>query len=279
MLIKPDPATPAGEAIIDLADLMDGLQERTGEWPGADTVDIVEGWLSRFTFAVPEDLTTQVVGRTWVLRQWDRHTDDVTLWSNEASALASLAQEVRSSWDDVGGTDGVPYRPPADDQAAVDLYYGPEKNRGDAGYTLYPDDISRHVRVPLSLSLSDAEACAEANSSALFHPQGNPDDEGLPCIEIAGILVFAYLDADRGTVRVSVHLDTTHEQLVRTDGTVPIQVEIEDATVFDNLAPPPALPEPTGWKDRIRRLTRRTAPFGSGKLRQGVDHSPRNTII
>lgn len=59
MLIKPDPATPAGEAILDLADLMDSLQARTGEWPGADTVDIVEGWLSRFTFAVPDDLTTQ----------------------------------------------------------------------------------------------------------------------------------------------------------------------------------------------------------------------------
>lgn len=265
MLIKPDPATPAGEAIIDLADLMDGLQERTGQWSGADTVGIVEGWLSRFTFAVPEDLTTQVVGRAWVLRQRDRHTDDVTLWSDEASALASLAQEVRSSWDDVGGTDGVPYRPPADDQAAVDLYYGPAKNRGDAGYTLYAEDISRHMRAPLSLSLSDAEACAEANSSAVFHPQENPDDEGLPCIEIAGILVFAYLDADRKAVRVSVHLDTTHEQLVRADGTVPVQVEIEDATVFDNLAPPPAPPEPTGWKAWVRRFARRTALSDGGE--------------
>ncbi|WP_128380278.1 hypothetical protein [Streptomyces cavernae] len=269
MLIKPDPATLAGEAIIDLADLMDGLQERTGEWPGADTVDIVEGWLSRFSFAVTDDLTTQSSGRAWVLRQWDRHSDDVTLWSDEASALASLAQEVRSSWDDVAGTDGFPYRPPADDQTAVDLYYGPENNRGDAGYTLYPADISRHVRTPLNLSLSDAEACAAANSSAVFHPMEGPDDEGLPCIEIAGILVFAYLDADRGAVRVSVHLDTTDEQLIRADGTVPLQVEIEDATVFDNLTPPPAPAQPTGWKARFRRLTRRTALPGGGKCRQG----------
>lgn len=245
MPITPDPATPAGEAILDLADLMDGLQARTGEWPGADAVAIVEGWLSRFTF-VPEDLTTQAAGQAWVLRQWDRHADDVTLWSDEASALAALAQEVRSSWDDVAGTGGVPYRPPADDQAVVDLYYGPEKSRGDAGYTLYPADISRHVRAPLSLSLSDAEACAEANSSALFHPQENPDDEGLPCIEIAGILVFVYLDADRGALRVSVHLDTADEQLVRADGTVPVQVEIEDATVFDNLTLPPTPAQPTG---------------------------------
>ncbi|MWA07654.1 hypothetical protein [Streptomyces sp. BA2] len=248
MLIKPDPSTAAGRAILDLADLMDRLHECSGEWPDSDTVDIVAGWLNRFTFAAPEGLTAQTAGRAWVLRQWDRHTDDVTLWSDEASALASLAQEVRSSWDDVGGTDGVPYRPPADDQAVVGLYYGPEKIRGDAGYTLYPAGISRHVRAPLSLcpSLTDAESCAEANSSAVFHPQESPDDEGLPCIEIAGILVFAYLDADLRKARVSVHLDTTHEQFVRADGTVPIQVEIEDATVFDSLAPPTALPEPTG---------------------------------
>ena len=269
MLIKPDPATPAGKAIIDLADLMDGLEEAAGEWPGADTVDILSGWLSRFSFAVSEDLALQVTGRAWVLRLWDRHGDDVTLFANEASAMASLAQHVRSSWDNVAGDEGVPYRPPADDRTAVDLYYGPDKHRGDEGYTLYADDISRHVRAPLSLRLSDDEDCARANSSAVFHPMDGPDDEGLPCIEIAGVLVFAYLDADRGGVRVSVHLDTTDEQLVRADGTVPMQVEIETATVFDNLTPTPAPAERAGWKAWIRRLTRRSALSGGGKCRQG----------
>ncbi|MFD4635430.1 hypothetical protein ACFVYR_37750 [Streptomyces sp. NPDC058284] len=170
----------------------------------------------------------------------------MTLWSDKASALAALAHDVRNSWDHVGGMDGVPYRPPADDQAAVDLYYGPAKSRKDKGYTLYAADISRHVRTPLRLSLSDAEACAEKNSSAVFHPMEGPEGEGLPCIEIAGILVFAYLDADRRALRVSVHLDTTDEQLVRSDGTVPVQVEIEDTTVFDSLTPAPAPVEPTG---------------------------------
>jgi hypothetical protein len=113
VLIKPDPATPQGEAIIDLADLMDGLLADAGEWPGADTVSILEGWLSRFTFAVSETFTPQVAGRAWVLRQWDRYGDDVTLWSDEASALAALAREVRASWDDVAGIDDVPCRPPA----------------------------------------------------------------------------------------------------------------------------------------------------------------------
>jgi hypothetical protein len=249
--IKLDPATPEGEAILDLADLMDGLEEATGQWPGADTAHILSGWLSRFSFAVSEDLTLQVTGRAWVLRQWDRHSDEVTLFADEASAMASLAQHVRSSWDNVAGDEGVPYRPPTDDRTAVDLYYGPDKHHGDEGYTLYADSISRYLRAPLSLSLSDAEACAEANSSAVLHAQEGPDDEGLPCIEIAGILVFAYLDADRTSLRVSVHLDTTDEQLVRADGTVPIQVEIEDATVFSDLAARPASAETTGWKARI----------------------------
>jgi hypothetical protein len=267
MPIKPDPATPAGGAIIDLADLMDGLQERTGEWPGADTVSILEGWLRRFSFAVEENLSPQVTGRAWVLRQWDRHSDDVTLWADEASALASLAQQVRSAWDDVAGEDGVPFRPPADDRRAVDLFYG---SREDIeGYTLYDADISRCVLAPRNPSLSDAEECAEANSAAVFHAMRGPDDEGLPCMEIAGILVFAYLDADRRAVRVSVHLDTTDEQLVRADSTVPMLVEIGDATVFDNLTPPPAPAQPTGWKARFRRLTRRTALSGGGKCRQG----------
>lgn len=276
MPITPDPATPAGEAIIDLADLMDGLQKRTGEWPGADTVDILDGWLSRFSFAVTGGLTPQPAGRAWVLRQWDRRRDAVTLWCDEASALASLAQEVRRSWDEVGGTDGVPYRPPADDQTAVDLYYGPEDCRGNAGYTLYLADIARHVRAPLSLSLSDDQACAAANSSALFHPMDGPEDEGLPCIEIAGVLVFAYLDAERRAVRVSVHLDTTDEQLVRADGTVPMVVELADTTVFDNLTPPPAPAQPTGWKARFRRLTGRIA---LGRADRGVDPHAEHTII
>ncbi|TLS45783.1 hypothetical protein FE633_13575 [Streptomyces montanus] len=269
MLIKPDPATPEGEAVIDLAEMMDELQEDTGEWPGADTVDILGGWLGRFTFAVSESFASQVTGRAWVLRQWDRDSDEVTLWSDEASALAALAQHVRSSWDNVVGSDGVPYCPPADDRTAVDLYYGPKVYRGDEGYTLYAADISRCVRTPRSLSLSDAEDCAEANSTAVFHPMEGPDDEGLPCIEIAGILVFAYLDADRGAVRVSVHLDTTDEQLIRADSTVPMQVEIETATVFDNLTPPPAPAEPTGWKARIWRLARRTALSHGRERRQG----------
>lgn len=269
MPIKPDPTTPEGEAILALADLLDSLQADTGEWPGADTVDILVRWLSRFTFAVPETLTSQVTGRAWVLDQWDRHNDEVTLWSDEASALASMARDVRSSWANVAGDDGVPYRPPADDRTAVDLYYGAQEDL--EGYSLYPASISRCVRTPRSLSLSDDEACAEANSAAVFHPMKDPDDEGLPCIEIAGIFVFAYLDSDKEAVRVSIHLDSASDWLVRQGGTVPLRVEVEDTVVLDDSseerAPlPPLLDELLNAANEGQRVAIREAALAAGVL-------------
>ncbi|MEV5400799.1 hypothetical protein AB0N26_32430 [Streptomyces cellulosae] len=66
-----------------------------------------------------------------------------------------------------------------------------------------------------SFRFPDEDVCAKVNSAAVFHPMAGPGDEGLPCIEIAGVLVFAYLDADIQAVRVSVHLDTTDELLVQ----------------------------------------------------------------
>ncbi|GJF26541.1 hypothetical protein [Streptomyces sp. HO565] len=265
MLITPDPATPEGAAIIDLATLMDDLQDRTGEWPGAETADILSSWLRRFSVAAPTALTPQRAGRAWVLRRWDRLNEEVTLWSDEASALASLAQHVRGRWDTVAGTDGVPLRPPADDRTAVDVYYGPVEDRCDEDYTLRAYDVLRHGHPTRPLSVSDGQACAEANSTAVFHPMEGPDDESLPCIEIAGVLVFAYLDAETRAVRVSVHLDTADEQLLQADGTVPVQVDVEDATVFTH---PPTPPVPTGWRARLGRLARRVTRLG-GERRQG----------
>ncbi|MER7056603.1 hypothetical protein [Streptomyces sp. NPDC000351] len=266
MLITPDPATPAGAAIIDLATLMDDLQARTGEWPGADTADILSGWLGRFSFAAPATLTAQPAGRAWVLRRWDRLCEEVTLWSDEASALASLAQHVRSRWDTVAGTDDVPHRPPVDDRTAVDAYYGPVEDRCDEDYTLCAYDVLRHENELRPLRLSDSQACAEANSAAVFHPMHGPDDEGLPCIEIAGVLVLAYLDADTRAVQVSVHLDSTDEQLLQADGTVPVRVDVADATVFTH---PPVPPAPTGWRALLGRLARRATRPSGGERRQG----------
>lgn len=256
-MITPDSAMPEGEAVIDLYDQMNALKERTGEWPGADTVDILGEWLARFDFTGPVTRTRLVSGSVWVLRRQDRHEDEVTLWNDEDSALAALAGHVRSSWDNLL-QDGVPEHPPLNDREAVDLYYGADQERGDEHYSLYADDIFRLVRTlpaPDGSRFPDEEVCAKVNSAAVFHPMASPDDEGLPCIEIAGVLVFAYLDTDMQAVRVSVHLDTTDELLVQPGQTVPLHVEVEDSTVFSGGATP-APAAAGGWRQWLRRLGR-----------------------
>ncbi|MFG2257268.1 hypothetical protein [Streptomyces mirabilis] len=200
--------------------------------------------------------TRWVAGSAWVLRRQDRHEDTVTLWADEASALASLAQRARANWDNVWGAEGIPDSPAADDRRTVDLYYGPRDERGDEDYSLYADDIGRLSPTrpaPFGFRFPGEEFCTEANSTAVFHPMTSPDDDGLPCIEVGGVLVFAYLDTDLQAVRVSVDLDTTAEQLVRGDSTIPLHIEIGNATVFSagtGLAPAKA------WS-RLRRLVRR----------------------
>ncbi|WP_307624385.1 hypothetical protein [Streptomyces sp. V3I7] len=275
MLVAPDRATAEGEA-IRLARQLDALQEDTGEWPGANTVDILATWLGRFSFADARPLPTQAVGRTWVLRRWDRHTEEVTHWSDQASALARLAQHARSSWDNLAGDDDVPLVPPGNDQAVADVYFG---HRDDEGYSLYAAEISRVVRAQPELGRWDADACAKANSAAVFHPQERPDDEGLPCIEVAGVLVFAYLDADSRTLRVSVHLDSTDKELLRPDGSVPLRVEVEDDTVF----PPPqagqGAPAPrTRGRTLLGWLAGRAGRRGGTSRSKGVD-PPNNVLV
>ncbi|WP_199550146.1 hypothetical protein [Streptomyces sp. N35] len=279
MLITPNPCTPEGKAIVNLADQMDALQRRAGEWPGADTATIVEQWLRSFSFEPSGDLPQRVTGRVWMLRQWDRHGEDVTLWSDEASARAALAHEVRKSWDNVGGVEEVPFRPPTDDREAVDLYYGPDGcAHEDEGYSLHVADISRIDGERLSISLADPEGSARANSAALFHPIEGPDDEGLPCIEIAGVLVFAYLDAERQAVRIDVHLDTADEQLVRADGTIPIRIEVEDDTVCSIGATAPAPAHACGACEPDLADVPEQSVTTEG-LSTGVDHTQEHTII
>lgn len=99
----------------------------------------------------------------------------------------------------------------------------------------------------------------------------SPDDEGLPCSEIAGVLVFAYLDADMQAVRVSVHLDTTDELLVQPGQTVPLHVEVEDSTVFSGgTTPAPAAAG--GWRQWLRRLSRWT------QRTRGIDPPTKHTM-
>ncbi|MET8291501.1 hypothetical protein ABZV80_40965 [Streptomyces sp. NPDC005132] len=259
-MITPDPATPEGAAVIDLHEKMQDLEQRTGEWPGADTVTILDEWLAGLDFARPPAPGRWVTGSAWVLRRQDRHEDTVTLWADEASALASLARDVRSSWDNVGDVDGIPGSPPADDRAAVDLYYGPRESRGDEDYWLYPQDINTLAPpAPHAFRFPGPELCAWINSAARFHPMSGPDDTGLPCIEVGGVLVFAYLDPDMKAVRISVDLDTTTEQLQRSDATIPLHIQIGNSTVFSA----PAGPVPANTRTRrLRRWLRRIPWMG-----------------
>jgi hypothetical protein len=274
-MFTPDPATPEGAAVIALFEQMNTLHERTGEWPGAATVDILGDWLAHFDFTGPVTRTRLVTGSVWVLRRAGRHEDEVTLWSDEASALAALGDHVRSSWDNLAGDDGTPKYPPLNDREAVDLYYGANRQRADEHYSLYADDIGRLARTlpaPDGFRFPDEDTCAAVNSAAVFHPKAGPDDEGLPCIEIAGILVFAYLDTDIQAVRVSVHLDTPDDLLLQPGPPVPLHIEVDDSTVF-SAGTAPARAAAGARRQRLRRLV------GFVKASKGVTPPSKETII
>ncbi|WP_037684702.1 hypothetical protein [Streptomyces aureocirculatus] len=181
-------------------------------------------------------ISPRPAGQAWVLRRRDRHEDVVTLHDDEDSALADLATYVRGVWDNLVGKEGVPEQPPTDDREAVRLYYGPERDsRPDEGYSLYAEDIARRGRtriVPLDYRFLDEDASEQANRDATFHPQ--TDDNDPPYVQVDGVLVFVYLDHEAGAVRVSVHLDSAADRLVRPDGTVPLRVDVEDAVVLDD---------------------------------------------
>jgi hypothetical protein len=221
---------------IDLSDLSEHQQDtlnRARDAMLAEHADQQPSFPEMVTFISPRP-----AGQAWVLRRWDRHEKEMTLHVDEDSALADLADYIRGVWDNLVGEEGVPDQPPTDDRQTVRLYYGPERNgRPDEGYNLYAEDIAKRGRtriVPLDYRFPDEDASEQANRDVVFHPQ--TDDNDLPCVEVDGVLVFAYLDHDAGAVRVSVHLDTAEDRLVRPDGTVPLRVEVEDAVVLDDSA-------------------------------------------
>jgi hypothetical protein len=74
--------------------------------------------------------------------------------------------------------------------------------------------------------------CAYANTTARFLPQTSEDT--LPCLELTGVQVYAYLDPEIGAFRVSVDLDTAAPALHRADFTIPVRVDVGDVIVFDD---------------------------------------------
>ncbi|MER6691109.1 hypothetical protein [Streptomyces minutiscleroticus] len=180
----------------------------------------------------------------------------------EGAAIVDLHQEMlglRERYDELPGAEVVPvlehwltrfdFTTPADfhmhpPQETWSLPLGDPPEEAHAG-ELRTETAAR--------PFPSRQECILANTTAVFHELDGPRGEGLPCLEVAGVLVFLYLDPRRKTVRVSVHLDSTAEHLVRPDGTVPLHVEVEDTVVFSAGAARPASP----WCRIIRRLTRR----------------------
>jgi hypothetical protein len=146
----------------------------------------------------------------------------------------------------------------------IDLWNGDPRTTGKARVRLTrpvpppeePGEDEEEEQVLRTVHFPGAYACAELNTAAVFHPQIRPGDEGLPCVEVAGIVVFAYLDADIQAVRISVHLDTTDERLLLSNETVPLHIVVEDNVVFSAGITPARTGASRGtlW---LRRLFRR----------------------
>ncbi|MEV8634317.1 hypothetical protein AB0395_21945 [Streptosporangium sp. NPDC051023] len=80
------------------------------------------------------------------------------------------------------------------------------------------------------MTFPDKARCDDLNTRAVFHPQICVPDEK-PYIEVAGIQVYAYLDPDDQTVRVSIHLDDANTDLL-SGGNVPLEIDVGGTIVY-----------------------------------------------
>lgn len=116
-------------------------------------------------------VTLKPTPQVWLLRRWDRHVDEVSVWTDEGSALEELGRHVRGNWQSYAGQGGMPQEAPDDDGAAVRLYFA--ASGGEEGYSVYeetPTGTGRARTVPLDYRFPTAEQCQRANQSAVFHP-------------------------------------------------------------------------------------------------------------
>lgn len=78
--------------------------------------------------------------KVWILRRWDRSNEQVTLHESHEAGQAALAIWVRHNWDALGDESSTP---PQDDEQAIQLYYGPQDERTDDDFRLYPEEVAR----------------------------------------------------------------------------------------------------------------------------------------
>ncbi|MDT0307237.1 hypothetical protein RM780_09705 [Streptomyces sp. DSM 44917] len=129
-------------------------------------------------------------------------------------------------------------KPPAGDRESVRLSYGPEeKRKEDRDRAVHAEGVGQRgvtgIRPP-DRTFPGEKECEQANRTAVFHPM--VEDEGVPCIEVGGVLVFTCLDHLSGAFLVHIDLDTADDRLVRPDATVPLRIEVQGDTVLDDSA-------------------------------------------
>jgi hypothetical protein len=82
----------------------------------------------------------------------------------------------------------------------------------------------------MSLTDEQAEKLNRAAIAHLYEPPAQPGDgPDYPCIEIGGVMVFAYVDPQRG-LRISVHLDEAQAPLLHDGRLVPLEFDVIGTT-------------------------------------------------
>ncbi|MFB7436522.1 hypothetical protein ACFCZ5_34860 [Streptomyces microflavus] len=67
---------------------------------------------------------------------------------------------------------------------------------------------------------------------ARFWPALRTEPCSGPALQVAGVLIMAAVDPDGSTLRVTVDPETAHRALLRPDGTVPLEIRLQDRTVY-----------------------------------------------
>lgn len=223
----------------DLSNHQQTLLDRAHQAMDADDTDPVPTPPAMTTLARPRPPQARALAR------WDRNPNPETPRPAGDAAERDLTDNTSPPWHDSAG--GPTAQPPTDDREATRRDSNPDQRSGDVR-TLPPAAIAtsalrRRTRpVTPDYQFPGQDDCDRANRAAIFYPMHGEDT--LPCIEDAGIQVYAYLDHTKGAVRViSVHLDSVDERLVRPDNTVPLQVVCQDRVLFDDSSPLFATPD------------------------------------
>jgi hypothetical protein len=115
-----------------------------------------------------------------------------------------------------------------------------------------------------------------ANREATFYPQEHErhptdDPDTLPCIEVAGVQAYLYVDTEPRAVRLSVDLETANDWLLYEDGLVPVVVAISETVVFDATELTSASEVPDALVDQFTPKEIGCALRTLGELWRGAD--------